>query len=93
MADTVNATLGLIGCASVSMTTTIWAVWRETLWKDSVMALMLLAFASAEAWWWESEEDVPALGKAFSGEECGVMDVDSGVLGVSHIWFGNTFFR
>lgn len=49
MADTVNVTLGLTGWASVSMTTTIWAVWRETLWKDSARALMLLALPSAKA--------------------------------------------
>lgn len=39
MADTVTVTLGLTGWASVSMTTTIWAVWRETLLKDRALAL------------------------------------------------------
>ncbi len=48
MADTITVTLGLIGWASVSMTTTIWAVWRETLWKDSARALTLLALPRAE---------------------------------------------
>lgn len=49
MADTVTVTWGLTGWASVSMTTTIWAVWRETLWKDNARAMILLALPRAEA--------------------------------------------
>lgn len=49
MADTVTVTLGFAGWASVSMTTTIWAVWRETLWKVRARALTLLALHRAEA--------------------------------------------
>lgn len=48
MADTVTVKLGLIGWVSVSMTITIWAVCRETLWKDSARALRLLALPRAE---------------------------------------------
>lgn len=35
MADTEAVRLGFNGWASVSMTTTIWAVWSDTLWKVS----------------------------------------------------------
>ena len=49
MADTVTVTLGLTGWASVSMTTTIWAVWMDTLWKDRARALTLLALLGVEA--------------------------------------------
>lgn len=50
MADTDTVTLGFIGWASISMTTTIWAVCRETLWKDNAMDLGLLVLPRAEAW-------------------------------------------
>lgn len=48
MADTDSVTLGFIGWASVSMTITIWAVWRKTLWKDNTMDLELLLLPTAD---------------------------------------------
>lgn len=79
MADTRNVTLGLTGWASVSMTTTIWAVWRETLWKGSGTALKPAALPAADAcwWWWcGSKRGVPTLEKALDGECWGVEDED-----------------
>lgn len=80
MADTKKVTLGLTGWASVSMTTTIWAVWRETLWKGSSRALRSAALAAAWCWWcwWGSERGVLVLEKALAGECCGVEDEDFG---------------
>lgn len=75
MADSRNVTLGLTGWASVSMTTTIWAVWRETLWKGSDRALKPAAFPTADACWWcGSERGLPILEKALVGECLGVED-------------------
>lgn len=93
MADTITVTLGLIGWASVSMTTTIWAVWRETLWKDSARALTLLALPTAVVWPCGSEREGKALCSVFVGEEWGVEEADGGLLEASHVWFGRTFFR
>lgn len=93
MADTVTVTLGLTGWDSVSMTTTIWAVWRETLWKGSARALMVPALPRAEAWWCGSEREGKALGCVFVGEEWGVEEADGGLLDESHVWFGRTLLR
>lgn len=100
MADTVTVTLGLIGWASVSMTTTIWAVWRETLWKDSALApgapgapRALTLLTLPRAWWCGSEREGKALGSVFAGEEWGVEEADGGLLEVSHVWFGRILFR
>lgn len=90
MADTETVTLGFIGWASVSMTTTIWAVCRETLLKD--MDLGLLVLPKAEAWRRASERQRKGLGDVFVGEEWGVEEADGGLLEVYHVWFGSTFF-
>lgn len=86
MADTVAVTLGFMGWASVSMTTTIWAVCRDTLLKD-------LAFTRAEACWWGSEREWWGLGRVLEGEERGVEALDDGLLVASQLWLGMTFFR
>lgn len=74
------------------MTTTIWAVCRETLWKASAMDLVLLVLPKAEAWRWASEREGKGLGGVFAGEESGVEEADGGLLDVYHVWFGSTLF-
>lgn len=75
MADTKNVTLGLTGWASVSITTTIWAVWRVTLWKGGGRALKAAALPTADAWrWCGSRRGVPTLEDALDGDCWGVED-------------------
>lgn len=93
MDDNDSVMLGLTGWASVSITTTICVVWRETLWKVSGRALGLLDLPREEAWQCGSVRERLALGKAFVGDDSGVDDADAGLLELSHMWLGKTFFR